>query len=209
MAIARVGATNNGTIPSGTASGNFILIAAFNSSSTTIPTTPSGWSSATSATNSSSATISMNVIWKAATGSDTYPTITNATSSVCCTWSGVNTSAPLVQIAGQSSSGSTTSISYSGIVTYQHAGVDWVITVGCGTPITSAIGSHPATSMTLPTNGEYSTGSDDVAIFDSNGALSSYSFNTKTLSAAATSMTKTLELVASTTSTPTNLFFYM
>jgi hypothetical protein len=60
--------------------------------------------------------------------------------------------------------------------------------------------------MTLAT--EVKSGSDDNAIFDSNGPLSSYSFNTKTLDASISWITKTIELVAATASTPTNLFFF-
>ncbi len=174
-----------------------IFLNLMNSGGTTVPNTPSGYTSITSGTEATGGTAE-RVVWKAAAGGDTMPTLTNCTSVAWVIYAGVNTTAPAVQAAGQA--GSSNSMASSGIVAYQAPGVDWVVVVATGKGITGNIGSHPPTSMTSRT--EYKTGSDNNVFFDSNGALSSYGFNTKTLDASVSWITKTFELVAASDSTP-------
>lgn len=153
----------------------------------------------------------MTWVWKiAASGSETFPTIANATEHVWVIYRGTASASVFVQAAGQASASASTTISYSGIVAYQNPGSDWVLTVGVSNNQLAGIGSAPPTGMTLPTNGEASGAGFDIAIFDSNGPLSSYTFNNKTLPFSSNWITKTAELVAGASGggTPTNLFFF-
>lgn len=201
MPLNRVTSGNNSSFNSGYAVGDLLVILAYNKTSTTIPSTPVGYTLLTSATNSSSGSTAMAVFYKVALlTTEVYPVIVNADSTVYAIYT-IQAATPLVQTGGQASSGLSSTISYSGIVSYQNPGVDWVITFACGNASSAAIGSHPANNMTLVTNGENSGSGFDIAIFDSNGPLSSYSFNSKTLGAAVAWMTKTVELVAAATST--------
>lgn len=196
--ISRIYSGNNGAFGGSYKAGDLIIIVAFNSTNSTIPTTPSGYAQLTSGQQSADG-CAMAVFYKIATsGSETYPTISNSTSSVYAIYRGVNASTPFVQTAGQSSSGSSTTIAYSGIVSFQNPAVDWVLTFAVAHSNGGNLGSHPATNQYLPTNGEYSDTLDDVCIFDSNGALSSYSYNTKTLDAAVVWISKTVEMVEDT-----------
>jgi hypothetical protein len=184
--------------------GDLIILNLMNSAGTTAPNTPTGYTSATSGTEATGGS-SERLVWKYAVGGDTMPSFTNTTSVAWVIYTGINATTPLVQIAGQAASSS--SMSSSGVVAYQSPGNDWVVIAATGKGITGNIGSHPPTSMTLVT--EYKSGSDDNAIFDSNTPLSSYSFNSKTLDASVSWITKTAELqYLAGGSTPTNLFFF-
>lgn len=210
MAISRL-AQNNGAAGSATLSGtfntnDFILLLLQNTGAATTPNLPTGYTNITSGSDAVN-NHAMRLCYKyAANGSETMPAFTNTTSVSWSIYTGVALTSPAVQIAGQA--GVSTSMSSSGITTFGNPGVDWVIIGATGTPITGNIGVHPPTSMTLTT--EYKTTLDDNALFDSNAPLSTYSFNTKTLDASVSWITKTFELVAATGGggTPTNLFFF-
>jgi hypothetical protein len=184
--------------------GDVIVLNLMNSAGTTVPNTPTGYTPLTSGTEATGGSAE-RLVWKYAAGGDTMPSFTNTTSVAWAIYTGINATTPLVQAAGQA--GSSSSMSSSGITAYQSPGNDWVIVTATGKGITGNIGSHPPTSMTLVT--EYKSGSDDNAIFDSNTPLSSYSFNSKTLDASVSWITKTAELqYLAGGSTPTNLFFF-
>lgn len=197
MAISRQ-SSGNGVAGSAALSGSWnagdvIILNLENSGGTTVPSTPSGYTSISSGTEATGGS-AMRVVYKVAVGGDTMPTLTNCTTVSWAIYAGVNTTTPAVQTAGQAAN--SNSMSASGVVSYQNPGVDWVVIVATGKGITGNIGSHPNNSMTLVT--EYKSGSDNNAFFDSNAPLSSYSFNSKTLDATVSWITKTFELVAAT-----------
>lgn len=196
--ISRISAGNNGAFSGSYQAGDLIIIVAFNSALANVPTQPAGYSTLTSGQQSADG-CAMAVFYKFATsGSETYPTISNSTSSVYAIYRGVNTTTPFVQTAGQASSSASATIAYSGIASFQNPASDWVLTISVAHSNSGNLGSHPATNQYLPTNGEYSDTLDNVCIFDSNGVLSSYSYNTKTLDAAVVWISKTIELVMDT-----------
>lgn len=190
---------------------DLIILQAYNTGNSTVPSTPSGYTLLSSAQQSADGS-AMAIFYKFATStSETAPNPANSTSLSYLIMRGADKTTPFSGTGGQSSSGSSTSISYSGIASYSSAN-DWTLTFGVAHGTTGNVGSHPPTSMVLAT--EYKTGSDDNAIFYSNKPLASYAFNTPTLSAAQVTMTKTTELHAagtaqtksgtfSTTSSPT------
>lgn len=194
--ISRISSGNNGAFSGSYQSGDLMIICAFNAGGSTPPNTPSGYTGLGSGSQPADGS-AMAIFYKFATsGSETYPTISNSTSSVYAIYRGVDTTAPFVQLAGQASSGESSTIAYSGISSFQNPASDWVIAFGVAHAETGNIGSHPPTSLELPTNAEFKDSANDVAIFDSDGALSSYSYNTKTLDASVVWITKTVELVA-------------
>jgi hypothetical protein len=194
MAISRITQGLSGSFSAGYAVNDLLVILAVNLSGSTVPTTPSGYTSLTSAQQSGSS--ALTVLYKvAASTSETYPTITNASDSVYAIYRGINTTTPFLatSVGGQSSSGSSTTISYSGIASFGNPGNDWVLTFGVSTVNGAAMPSFPATGQTLVQNS-----SNFLAIFDSNAAASSFSFSSKTLSASSITMTKTAELQLAT-----------
>lgn len=193
MAISRQtqgnGAAGSAAFSGSWVAGDVIVLNLMNSASTTVPSTPSGYTSITSGTEATGGTAE-RLVYKYAAGGDTMPSFTNTTSVAWAIYTGINATTPFVQTAGQAAS--SNSMSSSGIATFANPGNDWVIIGATGKPITGNIGSHPPTSMTMVT--EYKSGSDNNALFDSNAPLSSYSFNSKTLDASVSWITKTTEL---------------
>lgn len=184
----------------GYAVGDAIFIVAANRSGSTPPTLPAGWTSVGSVGFTS---IAMNIGVKiAASTSETSGTWTNATDIAYVIYSGA-ASTPFSNVSGQQ--GTSTSISYSGIVSYGNPSNDWVIAFAFAGSNTGNLTAVPPTSTSIVTGN--SGAAFELAIFDSNGPLSSYSFNSKTLGASVTWVTRTVELVMATSATPTNLFF--
>ncbi|MDE1867958.1 MAG: hypothetical protein KGI08_09660 [Thaumarchaeota archaeon] len=194
--MSRITSGPSGSFNSGYAVGDLIVILAFNNAATTIPSTPSGYTQLTSATNSSSGSTAMAVFWKVATStSETYPSITNATQSVYVIYR-AQQATPFVQTGGQTSVGASSTITYSGIATFQNPGYDLVLAFSCCNASSAATGSNPPTNMSLVPGTEISGAGYDIAIFDTNAPVSSYSLNNKTLGASVAWMTKTAELQA-------------
>lgn len=198
MAIARttsgnhIGGTST-TFAAGYSVGDLIVICQENTAALTLPSTPTGYTSLVTGQDSTNS-LAMRVCWKIATSTSESTTPSNTTSITYAAYSGVNTTTPFTNVAGQS--GATTTISYSGIATFANPGNDWVLTFATVKGITGNAGSVPPTAQTLVT--EYKVTSDDNALFDSNAAVSSYSFNSKTLAAALPWLTKTAELQMAT-----------
>lgn len=192
MALSRITQGGAGSFNSGYAIGDLIIILAANLANSTVPSTPSGYSSLTSAQQSSD-NCAMAIFYKYATStSESYPSITNATDSVYEIWTGIHPTAPFTQTGGQSSAaGGSSTISYSGIGTYGDAGVDVTLTFAVSTVNGAAMASKLPNNMRLVTNS-----SNYLALFESYGPLISYAFNSKTLDASSVWMTKTTELVA-------------
>lgn len=200
MALSRITQGLAGSFTAGYAVGDLIVILSANLSAATVPSTPSGYTLLTSATQAASSALA--VFWKVATStSETYPTITNSSDSVYAIYRGQHAT-PFVGTGGQSSSGASTTISYSGIASFANPANDWVLTFAVSTVNGGAMPSFPPTAQTLVQNS-----SNFLAIFDSNSAVSSYSFNSKTLSAASITMTKTTELQVTVASTIPNMVY--
>lgn len=208
MALSRIASGSTGSFTGSYQAGDLIVIHAVDTISSSIPLTPSGYTSISSGSQSANS-FAMAAFYKFATSSaETYPTITNATASSWVIYRGA-AATPFVAIGGQSGTG--TSISYSGIATFQNPGADWVVTFGASSNNLGAVGSHPPTNTSLVT--EASASNYEVAIFDTGVPVSTYGFNSKTLAASTNWLTKTTELVAGAVvtppATPTNAFFPM
>lgn len=172
--------------------GDIIVLCAENTSGSTIPTTPSGYTSVTSSQNTTSG-FSMGVFYKVVGSStETAPTLSNATSLTYTIYRGVNNSQPFVGAGGQS--GSTSTISYSGIASYQQGGSSVVLTFAAVKGTTGNAGSVPPNTSRVST--EYKSGSDNNVMFETFGVMSSYAFNSKTLAATLPWLTKTMEMQA-------------
>lgn len=196
--ISRVHATNNTpgslTYPA-TVVDDLLFLVLQNTANSNVPGTPSGYTSLTSGQDSTNG-FAMRIVYKFATStSEAVPSFTDVTSVSMAIYRGVDPTTPFSGTGGQS--GSTSTISYSGIASYNQAGSSWVITAATVKGITGNAGSVPPNNTTLVT--EYKSGSDDNAIMDSNGVLAAYSFNSKTLAATLPWLTKTTELRAKTT----------
>ncbi|MDB5160497.1 MAG: hypothetical protein JWO99_760 [Candidatus Saccharibacteria bacterium] len=208
MAISRISSGSTGSFSGSYVTGDLIVIHAVDTGSSAIPLTPSGYTQISSVAQSAN-NFAMAAFYKFATSaSETYPTITSAVASSWVIYRGV-AATPFVSIGGQS--GTSNSIAYSGIVTYQNPGQDWVVTFGASSNNLGGVGTHPPTNTTLIV--EASASNYEAAIFDSGAPLSTYGFNSKTLTASTNWLTKTAELVAGTgtppPTTPTDLFFVM
>lgn len=183
------------TYTSGYAVGDIIVLCAQNTAASTVPSVPSGY---TLLTNSQDTTngFSIGVFYKFATStSETAPTVTNATSLTYTIYRGVDTTTPFSGTGGQA--GSTSTINYSGIATYNQAGSSIVLMFAAVKGITGNAGNVPPNTSRVST--EYKTGSDNNVMFETLGVMSAYSFNGKTLAAALPWLTKTTEMRAATT----------
>ena len=206
MAITRISSGATSSFSGSYVAGDLIVIHAVDTTTSAIPLTPSGYTQISSGQQSANS-FAMAAFYKFATSSsETYPTISNGTAASWVIYRGV-AATPFVAIGGQSGTG--TSISYSGIVTFQNPGADWVVTFGAASTNVGAVGGHPPNSTALVV--EAIASNYEAAIFDTGVAVSTYGFNSKTLSASTNWLTKTAELVAGAAApaTPTNLFFTM
>lgn len=199
MAISRLtsGANASNTVTFNSVYGVDDCIVAWvtNNATATVPTLPAGWTSVTSVTANNQAAI---LAYKfAASTSESSGTWTNATAINYAIYRGVDKTTPFTNAAGQTGTGSTT-ISYSGIVSFSNPGADWVLTMSMISNQTGKAYSHPGTNQFYHIDIGAST--YEATMYDSGGAVASYSFNSKTLSASLNSMTKTVELVASKSS---------
>lgn len=197
MSIAHVSSTtdtNTGATTLTNSSGDFIFLLLLNTGSSSTPLVPTGFSDASTAITGQDSThgFAMRAVYRFATGAnETIPSVTNCTSIVAGVYSGVNTTTPISNVLGQAGTG--TSVSWSGVVSYPHS-VDWTVTLATGNSTAGNYGATTPTSMT--TFQEYKAGIDDAVIYDSNGPLSAYSFNSKTMAASTNWITKTLVIQA-------------
>lgn len=144
MAIAFVSSTTQAassitSMPSHS-TGNILIMWAFNNTSTTGPSIPAGWTSVgVNAGTLCASTIAYKV---AASGAETSGTWTNATDLECHVYSGQAAVTPVVNQGAQT--GSSASISYSGVVTLASSGNEWIIRF-CGiTSNNAGVSSVPA-----------------------------------------------------------------
>lgn len=216
MAISFIAAgavqANSITIPgSGSyVTGDIMVIWAFNSTSTTAPTIPAGWTQTAASGINTGTLCSSACAWKvAASGSETSGTWTNASEMCCQIYRGQAVSAPMVNAGAQT--GTSTTVNYSGIVTMSGPGTSWVVRfVGM-----TSINNSPQTPPTGYTNRSDIDGSlAEAAGHDTNGAVSSCSFQSvNTGGTAGNYITKTVELLAAaggtTVTAPTHMMMGM
>lgn len=199
MAISFIAAgaaeANSITIPgSGTyATGDLMIIWAFNSTSTTVPTFPTGWTQVLSSGSNTGTLCASACGYKFATsGSETSGTWTNASEICCQIYRGTAASSPLVNAGAQT--GNSTTVNYSGITTMTGPSTSWVVRfVGM-----TSINNSPQTPPTGYTNRSDIDGLiAEAAGHDTNGAVSSCSFQSvNTGGTAGNYISKTVELLA-------------
>ncbi len=182
--------------------GDLIRLVLVNFSGSTTPGIPSGYTDVGSASDSTNG-FAMRAVKKVSTGSESFPAFTNVTHLGYIVYSGIDAVNQITNVLGQAGSG--VSASYSGVVSYPNPGIDWV---GL-----DYIGKTAGGTPTAPTSAvsvvDASTGGR-IVLFDSNGPLASYSFNSKAISVTSPWITKTYVIRAGTSggNTPTNLFFF-
>jgi len=187
MATARSssGAGSSATALGTNFSGDLIRLVLVNFSSATVPSVPTGYTSVRSAQDYTNG-FAYRVCEKVSTGSESMPSLTSVTHLGYVVYSGIDATNQFSSPGGQSGSG--TSASYSGVVTWPGP-TAWAMTEYIGKNA-SGVPTAP-TSMTLVTS---DTSGGYIAIWDSNGALSSYSFNSKAISATSAWLTGTYAL---------------
>lgn len=201
MAISFISASaaeaNSITIPgSGTyATGDILIIWAFNSTSTTAPTLPVGWTQVSPSGINTGTLCSSACAYKiAASGSETSGTWTNASEIVCHIYRGQATSTPLVNAGAQT--GTNATVNYSGIASMTGPGTSWIVRfVGM-----TSINNSPQTPSTGYTNRSDINGLlAEAAGHDTNGTVATCSFQSvNTGGTAGNYITKTIELLADT-----------
>lgn len=177
MAIARVGAASaaSASITSAAgAGGNIVLALAFRSTAATIPTLPSGWTSLGSSSGSTCAYIAAYIFCPSS--SAISATFTGATQIVTMRYSGV------LGIGGESLAAiaSSATMNYGALTMVQTGGKSWAVAFGAHRTA-SNVNTAP-TGMATISGGSIGTG-PEAAVFDTNGAVSSWSAQTVTVNA--------------------------
>jgi len=158
------------TIPSGHQAGDLLLMWAFDATATTIATVPSGWTSLGSGTGTLCAGL---IGWRVAGSSaETSGTWTSATHLVCNVYRGQATNKTPVSTPSQQT-GTGTSVSYSGVAPMKAPGTSWLAFFAGISTSDTALESPP----TGTTNRADVASSGEVASFDTNGAVFTYTFN--------------------------------
>lgn len=193
---ARSSSTNGavGSVSLGTNyAGDLIVLTLVNFSSSVVPAIPTGYTDVTSGQDSANG-FAMRVVRKLSTGNESLPSLTNTTHLTAVVYQGVDAVNQITNVLGQSGSG--TSASYSGVVGYPSAD-DWTITI--------YVGKNASGVPTAPNNmgfTEMMSSGGRIAHFDSDGPLSSYSFNSKAISVSTPWITKTMVLRAGSSGGP-------
>lgn len=186
--------------------GDLIELVLVNFTNSTVPSIPTGYTDCGSANDSTNG-FAMRIVRKVSSGSESMPSLTNTTHLCYVVYQGIDATNQISNVLGQASTTANTSASYSGVVSYPDPGVDWVGTVYIGKN-SAGVPTAP-TSMSAVVN---DTSGGYIQVWDSNAALSSYSFNSKAISASSAWITKTYVIRAGSSGgpgagTPTNLFF--
>ena len=157
---ATAAATSIASMPTHQA-GDTLVMFAYNGSSTTVPTTPSGWTGRTSTSGNTNA---LRVATKVATSaSETSGTWTSATELVLLVYRNVSTSNG--QAAAQNGLGTT--VTYSGMTLVDTS----------GSSIVAAFGGHRSTDTSIatpPTGTVLRASATRTAGFDTNGGIASW-----------------------------------
>jgi hypothetical protein len=166
------------------ASGDVIVLFCHRDGSTTAPTLPSGYNRIT---NSGGNTNSARIGYKIADGTETDTgTCTNATSVAFDILRG-QTNGPIG--ARAPGGASSNSMSYSALTMLRADGTSWVIGFGAHCSATD-VGTNVPSGMTPRSS------ATDVAVFDTNGAVSSWSAQTAGVNATFGWRTYTVEILA-------------
>lgn len=178
---------------SGTTNADLILVFAFNGSTTTAPSLPSGFSNLGTSTGSGTAA---RTGYKVSTGGDTdCGTWTGATNIVCHVYAGTGGSPPVLNLTPATAN--TTTLSYTGFTMTHADGTGWI--VGMGAAAGATAGMNGSTTHLVNR-----TSTSKINGLDYSGPTS---WSTETLSFTGTNgwRTVTSELVAATpTPTPSS-----
>ena len=210
MAIARVGTPTSNeattvTIPAGHAAGHLMVVWAWRDGSTTNPTVPAGWTTITNTTDGTTCSISMGWKW-AVSGAETSGTWTNATSTACHVYRGVDPINPVGAVVGTAG---TTSPYTFGAVTLRNTSTSWIAAfIGHRSVDTTTITTAP-TSMTNQSSTLGAT--SDVASHDTNGPYTAgITYAANTVAPGGTDsgvITAMLEIIAENATTINNYQF--
>lgn len=182
--------TNTATMPSHQ-TGDLILVAAFRIGSSTAPSLPAGFTDVLSGGNATAPAISIRIGYKiAASGSETVGTWTNATSLEVHVFRGQSPS-PIGDSAR--TFGTTSNISYASLTLVDSSGNSIVAAFGVANSTTSTV-ENPPTGMTLRTSGI--VGTEEVAGFDTNGGVTSWTSKNVALGASMRSVGAVVEIKA-------------
>jgi len=176
--------TTSVTMPTHQAEDTLIAIA-FNNTSNTVPTVPAGWTTVTSAAGTSGQNRAMVIAYKiAASSSETSGTWTNAGKVAVLCYYGASLQGPIGACVIQGGSSSPQTITYPAL-TYSETEAEewqrpWVIR-GVGIKATNTNVEAGLTSgYTLRAND--ATNSNEIAIFDTNGATTGDTLSSTTTS---------------------------
>lgn len=193
MSISRPSAhsaqANNVAITTPTA-GDLILVFAHRDGSTTAPTLPAGYKELRfGGANTNSARIG----WKFSDGTETGSgTWTNATSVEVGIYRGVDRNCPFGDV--QAGGGASTTLSFTGLTMHRADGTSWVVGFAAHRTATN-VGTNAPTGMGTRSS------ATDIAIFDTGGAVSSWSTQTASVNANSGWRTYTVELREASTNT--------
>ncbi len=173
------------TIPAGAQVGDLLVIFAFSTSST-IPTLPTGWAGSTSLAGTACA---FRVGYRFAQGSDTSGTWTNAAQLIVQVYRGVTR----IGTNTATKNGTSSTASFSAIALNAADGSSWNL---------GFIGSKQVTSTATPSNltnrDSLNNGSTSSVLgYDSNAGVTSWNPGTSALGASAEWLTSSIEMVAS------------
>lgn len=131
---------------SSTSANDLIIVYAYNTNNTTIPSLPAGYTSLGTQAPGGSANASRIGYKVASAGETTTGTWTNATQVACLVYSGAHSSAPVL---GTPTAGNSALLSYAGKTTSSSR--NWVAGFGAGKAVTAGMNGN-ITSMTNRTN---------------------------------------------------------
>lgn len=180
--------TNTATAPTH-AIGDLMLVCATRNASATAPTQPAGWTVVGTITGT---TNSMRVGYKIATATnDATGTWTNATETVIHIYR--PTSGNISEVgASKGTTGTVTPASYAGLTLVDQTGASWIVACGQAKGAATTIENVP-TGMTLRQD-DIQTG--ELATFDTNGGVASWSTTTVSYTGTATTWkTFTVEIL--------------
>lgn len=190
IGAASAAGTNTLTLPA-YQPGDLLVVFAYNNSTSTIPTRPSGWTAYRSGSNGTSQ-IAYVTAWRVATGSDPVGTWTNATDIVVHVYRGAKATTPLGAFAAISTSGASSSLGYPAVT--GSAASSWFVAFA------GASGSTGYTIATPPTNMVNRTsavgGANSCVGHDTNGSRISFPANSVSTNQTVYSYTVVIEIIS-------------
>lgn len=174
MAISFVGTANGATTtftPPAHVAGDIFICLAFRDGSNSTPTLPAGWTQIdTCTTNSAGAMFGYKV---AVSNAETSGTWTNATSTICNVYRGVDTT---TVIGGHApATGASTTVSYPALTMTNANGTSWVVGASSHRSVDTTL-ETPPTGMTLRGTGV--DAGDEQATHDTNAGVTAWGLQT-------------------------------